>query len=287
MHLATIVRSVSAMISFSTDHCSKKIFAAISLIPTFLMAASVEAQTLPQLAPPLLKYQSVFFKNTATAELKFAMHGTSIHYTLNNQTPTKKDPVYHQPIQINRSFTTIKAMVFGEGFLPSDIVTAKFIKDGLKIKSVQQTPANEKYRGNGSNTLMDNAGGLTAINGNTWLGYQTDSVQVDLELQSKQQVSSILINCLQDQGSWIFLPQQIQVYCFNEHTKLYELAAQKNNTETAEIKGASCVPILLPIVKKTNSQKIKIILKGLHALPDWHQGKGQPGWLFIDEIKVY
>jgi hypothetical protein len=251
------------------------------------MAASVDAQTLPQLAPPLLKYQSVFFKNTATAELKFAMQGTSIHYTLNNQTPTKKSPVYHQPIPIKQSFTTLQAMVFGDGFLPSEIVKATFIKDGFTIKSVQQTPANEKYRGNGSNTLIDNAGGLTALNGNTWLGYQTDSVQVDMVLESKHPLSSILINCLQDQGSWIFLPQQIQVYCFNDHTKLYELAAEKINTETAEIKGAGCVPILLPIVKKTSSQKIKIILKGIHSLPEWHVGKGQLGWLFIDEIKVY
>jgi hypothetical protein len=77
------------------------------------------------------------------------------------------------------------------------------------------------------------------------------------------------------------------VYCFNDHSQNYELAAEKSNTATAEIKGAGCVPILIPLSNKRTAQKIKIILKGIQSLPEWHAGKGQPGWLFIDEIKVY
>jgi hypothetical protein len=287
MCLATMVRRVSAMIRFSTDHSSKKMLAVITCIATLLMAVSVYAQTPTQLATPLLKYQSVFFKNTATAELKFAMKGTSIHYTLNNQTPTKKDPVYHQPIQINRSFTTIKAMVFGEGFLPSDIVSATFIKDGLKIKSVQQTTPNERYQGNGATTLMDNKGGLTAINAGTWLGYQTDSVEINITLEKSQLISSVLLNCLQDQGSWIFLPQQITVYYFDKTKQSYQLLKERFDTSNANIAGASCQPISIPLSKKITTNTIKIILRGIKSLPDWHQGKGQPGWLFIDEIKLY
>ncbi len=278
---------IQALVNCLTCHFSKKIIAPVLSISTILIAISVEAQTPVQLAPPLLQYQSVFFKKTATAQLKFAMQGTSIYYTLNNKTPTKKDLIYRTPIQINQSFTTIKAMVFGDGFLPSEVVSATFIKDGVRIKSVQQTPANERYRGNGNNTLIDNAGGLTSVNSNTWLGYQTDSVQVDLLLASTQELSSIMINCLQDHGSWIFLPQQIQVLFFNDRLQRYVLVAEKTIKATVEIKGAGCVPILMPIVKKTTGQKIKIILKGIKSLPDWHQGKGQPGWLFIDEIKLY
>jgi hypothetical protein len=25
----------------------------------------------------------------------------------------------------------------------------------------------------------------------------------------------------------------------------------------------------------------------LQSLPQWHDGKGQPAWVFMDEIKVY
>lgn len=253
----------------------------------FLIAASVHAQTPLQLAPPLLKYESVFFKNTATVTLKFAQQGTRIFYTLNNQTPGVKSQVYSKPIQIKTNFTTIKAMVAGAGFAPSEIVTATFVKDGFKIKSVQQTPPNERYQGDGATTLIDNKGGLTAVNSATWLGYQTDSVEINITLEKSQPIAAVLINALQDYGSWIFLPQQIQLYVFDKSKQSFQYLTNWIDTSFTNIAGASCQPIVMPLSKKINTDTIKIILKGIKSLPDWHQGKGQPGWLFIDEIKLY
>ena len=93
-----------------------------------------KAQSSVQLAPPLMKYYSVFFKDASIVELKFAQPGTQIHYTLNNQQPTEQDQVYSKPIRVKKSFTTVKAMAAGEGFLNSETVSATFIKDGIKIK---------------------------------------------------------------------------------------------------------------------------------------------------------
>ncbi len=96
-------------------------------------------QQLFQLAPPVLQYHSAFFKDSETASLKFAQPGTKIYYTLNGAEPTQKDAVYHQPIVIKKSLTTLKAKVFGNGYLPSETIQATFIKDGLKIKSIEQS----------------------------------------------------------------------------------------------------------------------------------------------------
>ena len=256
-------------------------------IPIFLIVAICKAQTPVQLAPPLLKYQSVFFKKSANVELKFAQQGTQIYYTLNNQTPTVKDKVYHKAIQIKNSFTTLKAIVAGEGFSPSEVVTATFIKDGLKIQSIQQTTANERFQGNGPNTLIDNEGGLPAIGSHTWAGYQQDSVEINLVLNERQKIKSVLIDCLQDYGSWVFLPEHIKVYYFDEGKQLFELVGERNNPIKENIKGASCVPIQVALSKKITTNKIRIVLSGIKSLPEWHAGKGQPGWLFIDEIKLY
>ena len=40
-------------------------------------------------------------------------------------------------------------------------------------------------------------------------------------------------------------------------------------------------------LQKINTQKLKLVLLPLKKIPDWHNGKGNHGWLFIDEIKVY
>ena len=259
----------------------------ISFFLFVFSACLCNAQMPVQLAPPLLKYETVFFKQTTKVELKFAEAGTQIRYTLNNQTPTEKDPVYHQPIQISKSFTTLKAVVFGNGYLPSETVAVTFIKDGLKVKSVAQTEPAERFKGDGLNTLIDNKGGLTPINAGTWLGYQRDSVALNIVMERKQSIKSVLINCLLDQGSWVFLPLEIQVYVFDERQQSFQLAGEKMLPATEQVTGASCQPVLVRLSKKITAEKIKIIIKGIQSIPEWHQGKGQPGWIFIDEIKLY
>lgn len=255
--------------------------------PIFLIVAICKGQMPEQLAPPLLKYKSVYFKKSANVELKFAQQGTQIYYTLNDQTPTVKDKLYRKPIQISKSFTTLKAMVAGEGFIPSEIVTATFIKDGLSIQSILQTPASERFQGSGPNTLIDNEGGLPAIGSKSWLGYQHDSVEIKVVMEGKQKLTSVLINCLQDHGSWVFLPEQIRVYQFDESKQLFELVGERLGHVNGNIPGAFCVPIQITLLKKITTSKIKIVIRGIKSLPEWHPGKGQQGWLFIDEVKLY
>ena len=259
----------------------------VFLILVFFTTTICKGQSPVQLAPPLLKYHSKFFKNKVTVEIKFAQPGTQIHYTLNHQQSTEQDKIYTKPIQIKKSFTTIKAMVTGEGFLSSETVSATFIKDGLKTKSVQQTPSSEKFPGNGPNTLIDNEGGITDMSSKTWMGYQQDSVEINIAFEKKQKLSSVLINCLQNQESWIFLPAQISVFYFDESKQLFKLLGEQLLVTNEKIAAASCEPIIIAAARKVKAQKIKIILKAIKTLPEWHAGKGQAGWILVDEIKLY
>lgn len=253
----------------------------------FIIAATGYGQPV-QLAPPLLKYQSVFFKDKATVQLLFAQQGTAIHYTLNGETPTVKDKIYTKPVLVKKSITTLKAITTGKGFLPSEPVSVTFIKDGLKIKSIRQSAANEKFPGNGPNTLIDNEGGVTDLHSKKWLGYQQDSVEINMQLERKQKISSVLIHCLQDQGGWVFLPEQIDVYFFDESEQDFKwVAGRVSPPWEVIIQGATCQPVIMVLPGNTKTEKIRVVLKGVRSIPESHPGKGQKGWLFIDEIKLY
>ncbi len=246
-----------------------------------------KAQVPAQLAPPLLKYQSVFFKNSASVELKFAQQGAQIYYTVNNNPPTQNDKLYSKPVQIKKSFTTLKAITAGTGFLPSEMVSATFIKDGFKIQSVQSTEANERFPGSGINTLIDNVGGVTNRNAGTWMGFQQDSVVVDIRLAHSQKIAAVVLHFLLDPGSWIFLPAHIRIFYFDDITQSFQLMTDKVIVPDKQINGPICQPVKLDTVKKISTEKVKIIMTGIRSLPEWHPGKGQHGWIFIDEIKVY
>ena len=240
-----------------------------------------------QLAPPMVMYNSVFFTGSSIVTMKFAEPATKIFYTLNGKEPNEKATVYEKPVVIKKSFTTLKAKVFGKDYLPSETVQATFIKDGLKIKLVQQSPANEKFPGNGTSALFDNAGGIADLHSKNFFGYQQDSIEINVTLERKQSIHSLLLDFLQDQGSWVFLPQKIRVLYFDSKKNAYQNFAEKTISSETIVNQCSTVIEIIKADKKIVADKLKIIIEPLQSIPESHPGKGTPAWLFIDEIKIY
>ena len=229
-----------------------------TLVNIFLALALCQnclGQTPVQLAPPMLKYPSVFFTNAAMVEMKFAQKGANIYYTLNGQQPTVKDKIYKRPLKINKSFTTLKAITGGTAFLASEIVSATFVKDGLEIKTEQHSTPNEKYKGNGPNTLFDNEGGVANMKSTNWIGYQQDSVEITVEMKTSQQLHSVLLDFLEDYKSWIFLPQSISVDYFNQSSLGFEKFSEKFFELDKRASGPDCRPILLTAEKSIVTDK--------------------------------
>jgi len=259
----------------------------IWILPTLLIlyTVSTKAQDNFQLARPLLKYPSVFFTNEVAVEMAFAEANTQIRYTLDGQEPTENAPLYTQPVRITKGFTTVKARVFSKIYQPSDVVEATFIKDGLPIKSLENTAPNPKYKGSGAMTLIDNKGGTTNISSNTWLGFQTDTVDIVVQLHKKEKVKNLLVNLLRDYGSWIFLPEKIEVYAFKNDA--FQLVDNKTFKQNNNVNGFACVPIVFALKNGVKTDKLKIQLHLVKQIPDWHAGKGNKSWIFVDEVKAY
>ena len=244
--------------------------------------AVLSAQDTFQLAPPILKYPSLFFTKEAKIEMAFAEPNTEIHFTTNGEDPTLNDAIYKGPlptlsgsaISITTNFTTVKARVFSKIYQTSDVVAATFIKDGLPIKSVDCTPPNPKYAGLGATSLIDNKGGTTVLSSKTWLGFQTDTVEIVLNLNKKLAVKKVLLNLLQDYGSWIFLPEKIDVFTFDNKTKTFQLVGNQIFNQEKEVKGSICTPSVLTLKKGVKTDKIKVQLFLVKSIPDWHAGKG-------------
>ena len=245
------------------------------------------AQEQFQLAPPLMKFQSIFFKKSHVVELLFAQPGTAIHYTLNGNEPEEKDPVYTKPILVKKNFTTIKAKVFGENFLPSETIEAVFVKEGLPLSKVIYTEPDKKYSGSGENTLMDNKGGIKGFNQGTWLGFQNDTVLVTIELPRARKVKSVLVDMLQDQGSWIFFPKKTEVYGRDHKTGYFEKLGEIYSLPVQGKDLTVCKPLYIDFKKKMKTNSIQLKFFVLKSIPEWHPGQGKRSWVFIDEVKLY
>jgi Chitobiase/beta-hexosaminidase C-terminal domain len=258
-----------------------------SLILFLFFTLYAVSQQLFQLAPPFIKYSSVFFMDEVKVSLLFAQPGTIIRYTVNSNEPTENDKEYKEPIQVNKNFTTVKAKVFGKDFTPSETAEATFVKAGLPLKNIEYPAPDESNTGEGKSTLMDNKGGISLYSTKTWLGFRQDTVSITISLYKKQKIKSILFDLLQDYDSWIFLPEKAEVYSIVKENGGFEKSGEMNFVPEKSNHLRICKPHVLRFKRKVKTDKIKLQLYLLKRIPDWHPGKGEKSWIFIDEVKVY
>lgn len=241
------------------------------------------AQKQYQLAQPIAKFESVFFDKKMSLALAFNQPGSTIRYTTDGSEPTENSKKYQEEIIINKHFTTIKAKSFAGGFMPSETLTNQFFSLGQKITTINTSPPNPKYPGTGNFGLNDNKSGGKSLNHNTWLGFDSDSVTIDLSLEKTAEITQVLLHVLNNQGAWIFLPEKIEVYRVDGNTPML-LASQSFETMKEPDTEAKALVIDFQAIK---AKELRIIIVPLASLPDWHAGKGRKAWFFVDEIKLY
>ena len=153
-----------------------------------------------------------------------------------------------------------------------------------KYKSIKlHNDPSPKYPGRGLHTLQDGIPGGLDFNSGDWLGFEQENFDAVVELENKKTIDNIEVGFLQNQDSWIFLPEEIRFYLSNDG-KLWSMVY----TEQSVLKRAA--DTVLKNISKTNIGKaakfIKITAKNVGICPDWHKGAGGKAWLFVDEIII-
>lgn len=251
----------------------------IALLITTVWLTATQAQPAYQLAPPLLRSSGLFFSDTAQATLSFAMAGARIHYTLDGSQPTAASALYRQPLCISSHRTVLKAAVFADGYTPSAIVSQEFFAPGLRIAGVSGTQPHERYAAPASYLYNGQDGGTHHASGQ-WLGYQCDSIEWKIDLKDRVPASQLMLHVLYNPSAWIFLPRQISVYT----EAGYLLQTMQFTPDPQQPAGAIALWLSF---RKGQYHQLRVVIHPLDRIPEWHDGRGTPGWCFIDELKVY
>ncbi|MFK7771636.1 MAG: exo-alpha-sialidase [Saprospiraceae bacterium] len=238
------------------------------------------------LAPPMIESESIFFEEKNNVKLLLGLKGARIHYTLDGTTPTEQSPLFSEKITLTSS-VILKAKAFHPQCLPSNTVSSRFIKLGksLPIKNItiNQTP-HKNYPGIGAKGLVDRKKGTTNFRTSHWMGFAGGDLEAVIELEKKTNFQKVTASLLSDQGSWIFMPESIEVYCSKDGKDFKLLNSKKiNPTKEGEAIGLHFEEVTFP---KDKAKFIKVVLKNIPSIPGWHDGKGTPPWLFIDEILI-
>jgi uncharacterized membrane protein len=233
-----------------------------------------------QLVPPMLVFPSIFFDEPITIEVNYGLPNTNISYQIDDG-PSRL--VENGKIEINKS-SKLRLVAKKDGWEDSHTVEEVFIKVAkteFKKTQLKNLPKG-KYKGNGVTTLFDFIKASKDFADGKWLGFDGDDMIVDIEMDVSQSLSSVYLSSINNLGSWIFPPKVIEIWGGDNKENLVKLTEEKISQPTASD------PAELKIYQlKFEPKKIKYLqirATNFGKLPDWHPGKGNPTWLFVDEI---
>lgn len=238
-----------------------------------------------KLTPPLIENEEQVVVQSAPLKLKHYIKGVAIRYTLDGSEPDSlTSPLYQDGVMIDKS-ATVKTKAFKQGWLSSDVATKDFYRAGFKPDSLRLLlPPEPQYKGDGGATLHDGQIGELYNRSSGWLGYRTQPLQANLYFAAPKTVSSVTVSALVDIDGYILPPQEIEIWGGATADELRLLKRMRPQQPAADKPNyRQGIDVAFPPAQAT---VIKVVVKPLSKLPVWHPGKGDKGWVFVDEVFV-
>ncbi len=239
-------------------------------------------------------YSKVIFNPTLTLQTDTAQHcivatlstidNAAIHYTLDGSAPTASSPRYTAPLRIEQSATLRAAAFRNWGQTPEVSQTFSFNRATARpIRLLQQPHPAQVYAG--PTLLVD---GLTAPDTNyasgRWIGFCGTDLEALIDLQQPQSISSLSLNTCVEKGYWIFDARSISLYGSTNGTD-FSLLTKEEYPALTEASPNQINHHALSFAPST-VRYVKLVVESEHHLPQWHSGKGNPAFVFVDEICI-
>jgi hypothetical protein len=246
-----------------------------------------------KLTPPVVENEEEIITGTLAVNLRHYIHGTTIRYTLYGSDPDSiHSRVYDGHLAIDSAFT-IKAKAFKPGWISSDVYSRRFFKNSLLPDSVILfTHPDPKYTADGGKTIADlEKGDINAFLYPKWLGFREYPMEAMLVYNKPVEATSIMISAMKNIGGFVMPPASVEVWGGMNEKDLRligrTIPAQTTLSETKRKDFVNSENLFFKYsFKLTQLKYIKLLLKPVAKLPQWHQGKGQKGWVFVDEVFV-
>jgi predicted alpha-1,2-mannosidase len=237
---------------------------------------------------PYIAKGDVKFKNQTTVSLASINKFDKIYYYIapvadNGATEWHtKSLLYTKPILIKDNCTI---HFFTQGKNSSSAkVTQSFFKLPTDKTITVLTKVNSMYTAGGADALIDGITGTTNWRAGEWQSYYGNDFEAVIDLKKVKNISSVSATFLQDIGSWIWMPTQMEIYVSNDNKNFTLVKTANPKTDIKDEKVV--VENLVVNIGNTKTRYIKIKAKNFGTILSWHLGAGNPSHLFISEMTV-
>ena len=232
-------------------------------------------------AAPFLRVEDDRFRTRTTVELASAEPAATIRY----RRAGSDEPwtTYTAPIEIRESTRLQLFALVGGRQSPTVEAYLHRIPHDWTVQ-LDGTP-NAQYTAGGPLALIDGLRGDPNWRTGGWMGFQYADFVATVDLQSRRAVRRAGASFLQDQRSWIWMPAEVAVSVSDDGTGFREIA--RLTTDVAEnAEGVVLRDVVAEIDAAVEARYVRVVARSRGAIPDWHPGRGDGAFVFVDELIV-
>lgn len=233
------------------------------------------------LAVPFMEVESRTFYDELQIGLSSVNTDALLYYTTDGTTPTSESHLYTEPFVVNET-TKINAIAINNEN-KSKVMQAEVFKIPEGRKITLNSEYSPQYTAGGDIGLIDYMRGTANFKTGFWQGYSGQNIEAIVELGKAMKISKIETAFIQDEYSWIFMPDSVAYFVSDDGNSFKKVDVIENDIPKKE-SG--------PIVKQFTSEPgvkakfVKMIAYTTGKCPEWHKSAGDDSWLFIDEIVI-
>lgn len=236
------------------------------------------------LSKPEILDPRAFFDAPFSLKVFHRIKGIDIRYTLDGSEPTAqstllgKDSIIFIDKPIKVKYIATKA-----GWESSPIDSIELWRTGPPPPVTKLVhPPNDSYKGRGVASLFDHKKAGISYNDSLWLGFREEPMILEVSWPEPKVLSQVALSVLVDVDAYIFPPTRIEVWGGLEMNKLRRIGVLQQKMPATSIPAAlrffNCEVNPAPV------RYLHIKASPLPVLPAWHPGKGDKGWIFVDEV---
>jgi len=175
--------------------------------------------------------------------------------------------------------------------------TATYTRDGQVLSNITKTfslnkatgkkitvaaPANGSYAGqDGPFSLINGLHARKGLSDPDWMGWIGQDLVATIDLGKSQKISRVQFHTLDQKGSWIYPPQQVEVF----------LSTDGRNFRSAGLSSV-LVPDTLTMAwvhiafTPKNARYVRVVARNHGLIAEGNPGAGNKSWVFCDEIRI-